>query len=249
MKIQLIRNGTLRIEYARKTILVDPYLADKHAHPSCAGISRNPMVDLPFPAEQVVAGIDLVVISHLHSDHYDSTARRLLPKNIKILCQPGDNQTLESHGFLNVSPVLDQLAWQGIQITRTPGQHGSGSVLDEMGGVSGFIFEAENELALYWAGDTVLCDPVLETIKKTQPDIIVTNSGGAVWGENVPIIMDAPQTIAVCRAAPNSKIVAVHLESEDHAPVTRADLRAYAEENGIPAERLIIPRDGEVVAF
>src|SRR5574341_1792921 len=56
MKLQFIRNATMRLTYAGVSILTDPYLAAKHAYPSLRGRSRNPMVDLPFPAQAVIAG-------------------------------------------------------------------------------------------------------------------------------------------------------------------------------------------------
>ena len=64
---------------------------------------------------------------------------------------------------------------------------------------------------------------------------------------NVLIVMDAAQTVAVCRAAQSSVVIATHMDSEDHATVSRQALRAYAEENGIRAKQLLIPADGEIL--
>ncbi len=89
MQIQLIRNATLRLQYAGLQLLTDPYLAAKHSRPSFTGKSPNPLVELPIPPEEVIAGVDGVLVSHLHSDHFDPAARDLLPKDIPILCQAG----------------------------------------------------------------------------------------------------------------------------------------------------------------
>jgi hypothetical protein len=61
--------------------------------------------------------------------------------------------------------------------------------------------------------------------------------------------MDAAQTVAVCRAAPRSKVIATHLDSLDHATISREALRAYAEANGIGPDQLLIPADGEELVF
>lgn len=188
---------------------------------------------------------ELVIVSHLHSDHFDPEAQRLLSKDLPILCQPGDEEAFRGHGFRSVTPVSDTLVWQGITLTRTPGQHGSGAVLDEMGLVSGFVLQAEGEPTLYWTGDTILYEPVLQSIERFRPDVIVTHSSGAMWKGDGPIVMDAAQTLAVCRAAPESRVIAIHLDSLDHGEVTRGDLRAQVREAGIPDERLLIPADGE----
>jgi L-ascorbate metabolism protein UlaG (beta-lactamase superfamily) len=249
MQIQLIRSATLRIDYAQQKIIVDPYLAAKHTMPSYTGVSPNPLVELPLSPQKIIAGIDMAVISHLHSDHFDPAAQRLLPAELTVICQPGDDAELESKGFRNVIPVVDSLSWKGIRITRATGQHGTGKVLQEMGNVSGFVFEAENEPTVYWAGDTIWCEAVADVIEQIQPDVIITHSCGAVWGDNVLIVMDAAQTVAVCRAAQNSVVIATHMDSVDHATVSRYELRAYADANGIQSKQLLIPADGEKLAF
>jgi L-ascorbate metabolism protein UlaG (beta-lactamase superfamily) len=197
----------------------------------------------------VIADIEMALISHLHSDHFDPAAQDLLPKDTPIFCQEEDKPKIESKEFHNVTPVMDTMSWQEITITRTACQHGSGEVLKDMGNASGFVFRARNEPTIYWAGDTIWYEGVADIIRQTQPDIIITHSCGAVWGEHVLIVMDAEQTLAVHRAAPNSTIIATHMDSLDHATVTRADLRAYANLHGLAPERLLIPLDGEKLTF
>jgi L-ascorbate metabolism protein UlaG (beta-lactamase superfamily) len=114
-----------------------------------------------------------------------------------------------------------------------------------LGDASGFVFEAVNEPTIYWAGDTIWCEVVAETIHRMQPDVIITHSCGAMWGDQVLIVMDAAQTVAVCRVAPNSTVIATHMEALDHATVTRETLRKYAETQGIKPRKLLIPLDGE----
>ncbi|MCP5095129.1 MAG: MBL fold metallo-hydrolase [Chloroflexi bacterium] len=250
MQIQLIRNATLRMVYAGHTFLVDPYFAPKHSLPSFTGRSQNPMVDLPMTPEAIIAGIEMVLVSHLHTDHFDSLAQNMLPKSLPLFCQPGDELKISEKGFQNVTPISDQIEWQGINITRTLGRHGSSAgVLGMMGVVSGFVLQAANEPTVYWAGDTVFYDDVQRAIVEYQPDIIITHSGGAVWGDNELILMDAGQTISVCEAAPNAVVVATHLEALDHCLSTRADLESAAQVAGIDATRLQIPDDGAELSF
>lgn len=249
MQIQLIRSATLRFEYARRCFVIDPYLAPKHSRPSFSGKSPNPLVDLPCSPQEVIAGIEMALISHLHSDHFDPAAEELLPKANPIVCQPEDKHRLEDKGFRRVIPVSETITWQGITITRTPCQHGNGEVLKQMGQTSGFIFQAEHEPTVYWAGDTVWNETVADIINRSQPKIIITHSCGAVWGDNVLILMDAAQTVAVCRAAPDSVVIATHMDVLDHATVSREALRLYAEAHDIGPERLLIPADGEKMVF
>jgi L-ascorbate metabolism protein UlaG (beta-lactamase superfamily) len=247
--LQLIRNATMRLRYAGRVYLTDPLLGPKHSLPSFAGKSPNPLVDLPVAPEDVFAGVDLVLLSHLHRDHFDPVAQQMLPRDLPILCQPGEEGRVAKDGFTQVTALTDTTRDGAVTITRVPGQHGAGAVLRDMGAVSGFVLQAAGEPTVYWAGDSIWYDGVAQTIARFQPRVIITHSAGAVWGEGGLIIMDAAQTVAVCRAAPASTVVAIHLDAFDHATVSRAELRAYADAAGIPTARLLIPADGETLAL
>lgn len=248
MQLQLIRNATLKLSFAGCTILVDPYFAPRHSLPSYTGRSPNPLVELPVAVDEIIAGVELVIVSHLHSDHFDSVAKERVPKSLPILCQPGDEGAIRNAGFTNVTPLEDTTTWQGIAITRREGSHGLGPVLEKMGSVMGFSLDAPDEPSLYWAGDSVLYPPVTETITRTRPQVIVTHSCGAMW-DGVPIVMDAAETIAICRMSPGSTVVATHMEALDHATVSRLALRQAAQKEGIAPERLLIPADGETLSL
>ena len=247
MKLQLIRNATLKLDYAGRTLLVDPYFAPKHSQPSFAGRSPNPLVELPLGIDEILAGVELVIVSHLHEDHFDEVAMELVPKHLPIICQPGDEAQIRGAGFTEVRPLIDSMMWEGLTLTRREGSHGLGPVLDDMGSVMGFSLEAAGEPSIYWAGDTVLYPPVADVIRTTGPDIIVTHSCGALWNGDL-IVMDAEETIAVCEIAASSLVISTHMEALDHATIGREDLRGAAEARGIPASRLLIPADGEVLA-
>lgn len=247
MKLQLLRNATLKLDYAGSTILIDPFFAPKHSRPSFTGRSPNPMTDLPVSTDEVLEGVELVLVSHLHADHFDPVAQELVPKHLPLICQPGDEDTIRSFGFTDVTPLTTDIRWKNIHLTHRDGNHGTGEVLKLMGNVIGFTIEAENEPSIYWAGDTILYPPVRRTIETTQPDIVVTHSCGAKW-DGVLIVMDAEQTVEVCRIAPQkTKIIATHMEALDHATVTRDDLKAYAQAQNIDSHKLIIPFDGETL--
>ncbi len=70
--------------------LTDPYFAVKHTWPPLAGKSQNPRVDLPTPRSAILAGVESLLISHLHPDHFDPIAQQLTPKDLPMLCQPSD---------------------------------------------------------------------------------------------------------------------------------------------------------------
>lgn len=248
MKLQLIRNATLKLDYAGHKVLIDPYFAPKYSQPPFAGRSQNPTVDLPIDIGDVLDGVDLVIVSHLHEDHFDDVARELVPKQLPIFCQPGDEAEIREAGFTSITTLTDRAVWEGLTLTRREGSHGLGPVLEEMGSVMGFSLEAQGEPSIYWAGDTVLYPPVIEVIHKTRPDIIITHSCGARWDGDL-IVMDAEETMAVCEASDVAIVVATHMEAPDHATISRQDLRRSATAHGIPASRLLIPADGDILVL
>lgn len=247
MQIQLIRSATLRLHYGGHLLLIDPFLAAKETIRSFAGKGKNPRVDLPCTPEEAIERVEMVIISHLHSDHFDDVAAELLPKHLPIFCQPGDEAQIVEKGFENVTAVADQTSWNGIHLRRTIGRHGTGELAERMGKVSGFVLQAENEPTVYWMGDTIWYDEVQAVVEQIHPDVIVTHSSGAKFGDSDPIVMDAAQTVAVCRAAPQATVVAVHLESLDHGTVSRSSLWETAVKAGITNEQLRIPADGETL--
>lgn len=249
VKVQLIRNATMKLTYGGKTFLTDPMLSQKGEIRSFAGIASNPTVELPIASADILSGIDAVLVSHLHPDHYHRVSEQavLLPK--PLFCQPADSAAISKDGFNKVIPVDSTVEWEKITITRVGGKHGSDAILEKMGEVSGFVFQAENLPTVYWAGDTVWCDEVAATIKKFKPQIIITHSGGATIPGFAPILMNAQQTIETALGAPESTIVAIHLEALDHCTVGRKELRIAATAAGIDPARLLIPQDGETVIF
>lgn len=248
MKLQLFRNATLKLDYAGRTVLIDPYLAPRHSLPSFTGRSPNPMTELPASIEEILDGVELVVVSHLHTDHFDGVAKERVPKHLPLICRPGDEMTIAKAGFTDIRPLLDVLDWNGLVFTRREGSHGLGPVVEKMGPVMGFTLRAQGEPSIYWSGDTVLYPPVVETIAETKPDIIVTHSCGAKWDGDL-IVMDAEQTIATVELTKNARVIATHMEALDHATVTRAELRDAADKAKVSSERLLIPADGETLTL
>ncbi len=226
-------------------------LSDVGAMPPVANAPNPrplPLVPLPQPASRVLAGVDAVVVTHTHRDHFDDAAASLVPKHLPLFCQPEDEGKLRALGFADARPVTDAMRWEGIEIRRTGGQHGTGEIGKRMAPVSGFVLRAADEGILYIAGDTIWCPEVLEALRRHAPAVTVANSGGAQFHEGDPITMTAEDVIEVARSAPGAAIVAVHMEAVNHCRLTRSALASRVAEAGL-ASRVWIPRDGETARY
>jgi L-ascorbate metabolism protein UlaG (beta-lactamase superfamily) len=249
MRLRLIRHATLVIQYADQMILVDPMLDDAGARgpiQNSPNPTNNPLVPLPVTAEEVVKGIDVVLVTHTHSDHWDATAERVIPKNVPLLGQVEDEAKFRSAGFSSVRAIRDSSRVKEIEILRTGGQHGTGEIAKMLAPVSGFGLRATGEPTLYITGDTIWCPDVGDAITRLRPEIIVVNTGAARFLEGDPITMIADDVIEVCRAAPNAQVVAVHMEAINHCLLTRADL-AFQLEAARVIGQVAIPNDGDWV--
>jgi len=234
-RLTLVRNATLILELNGARILVDPMLDEAGARPPVENTGderRNPLVPLPLPAEEIVRDLDVVLVTHLHADHFDGTAARLLPRDVPVLCQPEDESRLLALG-LRAQGLAESLAFRDLTITRTAGRHGNGDVARALGPVSGFVMDD-----VYIAGDTVWCPEVEAAIEKHRPRTAVVNGSSARFVDSDALVMTTADIREVVRRVP--RVVVVHLEAINHCPDTRAFVRTDVPE-------AIVPEDGETI--
>ena len=236
MRLTLVRHATLLLEIEGRRVLVEPMLDDAGARDPVEDSPkprRNPLVPLPFPAEEVVRGLDAVVVTHMHQDHFDETGARLVPRDVPVFCQPEDEERLSGLG-LDARPVENELDWDGLRIARTGGRHGADEeVARALAPVSGFVLGR-----LYIAGDTVWCREVEEALERHRPAVAVVNASGARFTESGPLVMTAAEVREVVARVP--KVVVVHLEAINHCLESRAEIRDAVPE-------ALVPEDGETL--
>ncbi|MBE2978720.1 MBL fold metallo-hydrolase [Priestia megaterium] len=253
MKINQIRNATILVEYANKKFLIDPMLAEKGTYPPFPNSPRqdqnNPLVSLPTPVENIIEGIDAVIVTHLHLDHFDEAAQRILPKDIKMFVQNEEDATeVKNAGFQNVEVLQEDTVFEGIQLIKTKGEHGRGEILKLAGLVCGVIFKHHSEKTLYVAGDTVWYDEIQKTIDTHKPEIIVVNGGDNQFFEGGSLIMGKEDIYEVYKAAPDAKIIVVHMEAVNHWNLSREELNSFINEKEM-SSTVLVPDDGESYTF
>jgi L-ascorbate metabolism protein UlaG (beta-lactamase superfamily) len=253
-KLTQVRNATLRIDYGGVRFLVDPLLAEKGAYPGFEGTAnshlRNPLVPLPMPLDDII-NVDAVIVTHLHSDHWDDAAKARLPKSLPLFAQDEqDAAQMQSAGFTDVRVLTETSEFNGVKLSKTGGQHGTDAAIQVagkvLGQVCGVVFSHPSHGTLYVAGDTIWNRYVEEAIATHRPEVIVLNAGDARVDGIDPIIMGTKDVLAVQRAAPKARLIASHMESVNHCVLSRAELRAFSEKEGF-ASSLLIPGDGESI--
>ncbi len=249
MKIQQIRNATLKIKYGDQVILLDPWLQDKGAGFSAKAVREemdgicNPMNILPMTPEKILADVDFCLVTHIHPDHFTPD---YLPKDMKVIVQNKEDQCeAETLGFKNVACFEKNTINSGsITIRKVPAVHGDNdAVVEMMGCGSGYILSGENK-KLYIAGDTVYCYDVEKTLEKYHPDVIVLNCCEATmpFGR---LIMNLSDVESVCKKEPKAIVIATHLDSVNHALLSGDDIRNFARMHGLA--QIHVPRNGEFI--
>ena len=260
VQLQQIRNATVKITYADTTFLIDPMLAKKGTYPGFEGSYRselrNPLVDLPMSAEELLDGVDAVIVTHTHLDHWDDAAQEFLPKDIPLYTQhQADATMIRSQGFTNVRVLSYKAEFGGVTLSKTGGQHGTDEMyaVAEMaialGDAMGVVFQAPGHKTLYLVGDTIWRDEVDQVLTEYEPQVIVLNAGYAMLnGFDDSIIMGKDDVLRATKAAPHATIVATHMGAINHMALSREELKTYVEENNIQ-DQVEIPEDGALIDF
>ena len=266
MKIQQIRNATLKINYAGNIILVDPWLIGGQKFGRFVDIPGKPfhtpdpvreqipmpIYDLPMPVEEILRDVDFYVLTHIHPDHIDmapdGTIGAPLDKNLPIFAQNSDDaEVLKRSGFTNIkilNEVRDENFCCNIKITKTYARHG---ITVPLGEACGFVLESPDEKTLYVAGDTIWYGGVQSALERFRPDVVVLNACAAELVGNGRLIMNDENIACVHETLPTAQIVVSHMDNVAHATITRHEMRGLLARRGV--ENYFMPADGETLEF
>lgn len=179
--ITFVGNATVIIRYAGLTILTDPnFLHKGDRAPLGYGFTATRLTE-PALALNQLPPIDLVVLSHMHGDHFDQLVQQQMDRNIPIVTTPQAARKLEQMGF-KVRHALDR--WDSLivrkgnatlRVNATPGRHGPPVIARLLPQVMGSILEfspmgGKPNYRIYISGDTLVYDDIRE-IPRRYPDI------------------------------------------------------------------------------
>lgn len=257
---QHVRNATGKLSYNETTFLIDPMLAEKGRYEGFAGTfnseERNPKMDLPESKEDVLKGVDALIVTHTHLDHWDEVAQQFINKDIPVFVQDEkDAAAIHKEGFRNVRVLDHEMEFEGVTLKRVEGTHGTEEMYENpenaavLGESMGVVFSAAGEKTTYLMGDTVWTARVTKTLHNEKPDILIMNTGYAkVLGFNEGIIMGTADVAKAAAFLPHSKLVAVHMDAINHCTVSRRNMRNFVQMRHL-GKQVYVPNDGETLHF
>jgi L-ascorbate metabolism protein UlaG (beta-lactamase superfamily) len=219
--LQFIGTATVLLRYAGFTILTDPNFLHRgdHVHLGYGLKSRrltNPAMEL-----ENLPALDLVLLSHMHEDHFDRLVERKLDKAVPIVTTRTAAAELRGKGF-RATHGLNR--WESLAVTKgdmrlritaMPGTHAPGILSSFLPPVMGSMLEFQNGPAstlyrIYISGDTLLYDD-LKDIPRRYPDInlgLFHLGGTRVMG--LMVTMDANQGVGAIRLIRPQMAIPIH---------------------------------------
>jgi L-ascorbate metabolism protein UlaG (beta-lactamase superfamily) len=218
--IFFVGTATVILRYAGFTLLTDPNFLHQGDHVHLGhGLTARRLTNPALELEDLPA-LDLVLLSHLHEDHFDRLVAEKLDKNLPIVTTPHAAKSLQKKGFRSLYP-LD--TWQSIAIRKgthtlnisaMPGRHGPGllnlALPPVMGSLLEFQEQGKTHCCLYITGDTLVIDQLKE-IPQRYPniDVALLHLGGTkIFG--ILLTMDAKQGLEALKIINPRVAIPIH---------------------------------------
>ncbi len=146
-RIVFLGHATVLIECEGVRLLTDPLLRPRVAH-----LRRHAQ---PVDMAQI-AGVDAVLISHMHHDHLDPASLRLLGRDVPILVPHGAASWLRRRHFNAVRELAagETESVGALAVTAVEAHHEGRRAGGPRAGAVGFLLRGRH--TIYFAGDTEL---------------------------------------------------------------------------------------------
>jgi len=148
-ELTFVGHATVRMELGGATLLTDPMLRRRFLH-----VRRYAAA----PDEQVLAGLDAVLVSHLHPDHLDFRSLGALDRDVRFVVPAGGARLIRRRGFHRITELRPgQATTVGpVEVRATPAVH-DGRRLPLGPAVPALGFDVRSPGSrVYFAGDTGL---------------------------------------------------------------------------------------------
>ncbi len=245
IKFTWVGGPTFLLNIGSFKLLSDPMFSEgpvafiMNGHPSTGEDNAPILRAAPVPAVDL-SKLDLVLISHLHSDHFDSVAQRELHKD-KALVAPTDQlDSPKLAAFKDRKPlgwweemVLEKGS-EKLRITGLPARHSHDQETNkELGIVNGYAFQYTSgnfTYTIYWTGDTVWFDEMLKIKEQLgKVDLLVPHMGA--------VGKDGPWGLMTLGSEEASKVVEI-IQPTVVIPIHHHTFSHYTEPISLLAEKL-----------
>jgi L-ascorbate metabolism protein UlaG (beta-lactamase superfamily) len=188
-RIVFLGHSTVLIELDGVRLLTDPLLRGRVVHLR----RQTPLLDA-----SVTAGIDAVLISHLHHDHLDLASLRLLGRDTTLLVPAGAGAWLRRRGFTSVTELsVGEVEHVGtLAVTAVEARHdGRRGFRGPRAETLGYLVRGRR--AVYFAGDTELFDDISDQLPRLDVALLPVGGWGPTLGPGHMDPLDAARAAAL----------------------------------------------------
>ena len=210
----------------------------------------------PALQPEALPPLDLLLLSHLHADHFDRIAMARLPFELPIGTTGHAARALRRRGFRRAAGLASWTtkplakADAQLRVTAVPAHHARGPLEAALPPVTGFVVDlllgdgGGRAFRLYISGDTVLTDDLAE-IPRRYPGIdaaLVHLGGTRILG--VLLSMDAEQGVELLRIVRPDVALPIHHDDYTIFRSPISDFEALLTER-LSSQPAIVLRRGE----
>ncbi|HEY0064456.1 MAG TPA: MBL fold metallo-hydrolase [Telluria sp.] len=258
--VQFIGTATVLIRYQGFTILTDPNFLHKGDHVHLGYGLRAERLSNPALELAQLPPIDLVILSHMHEDHFDRVVQAKLPREVPIVSTHEAVAQLRALGF---SKAVSLGTWESLELRRgparltisaMPGRHGPGPVdallPDVMGSMLDFAaLPGQAAFRMYISGDTLVHDAIA-LIPHRFPDIdlALLHLGGTRILKMVKVTMDGKDGVEMLRIIAPAKAIPIHFDDYDVFKSPLSDFEQAVRAAGLEGKIVYLKR-GERFQF
>jgi L-ascorbate metabolism protein UlaG (beta-lactamase superfamily) len=245
-QVQFIGTATTVIHCGPFTILTDPNFLHKGQIAWLGhGLISRRLTEPAIGVDQLPK-LDLVVLSHLHGDHWDRVARRGLDSGLPIVTTPHASKRLQgrhgfrrAHGLRTWETSSHTKSGKTLTITSLPAIHAHGVIERLLPPVMGSLLELHDaagrlELRLYLTGDTLMFDGIHEIARRYgEIDAAVVHLGGTTLPGGMVVTLDGEQGAELVNLVQPRSVIPVHYDDYGLFRSPLADFRAAIERRGL----------------
>jgi Predicted Zn-dependent hydrolases of the beta-lactamase fold len=172
MKITWLGHSAFRLETAKATILIDPFLT---GNPGFGGLDQK----------EAAKGVTHILLTHGHSDHVGDAATIARETGATVLCNFDLGMWLGRHRGvekLELGNTGGTISLGSFSVTFTNALHSSATITEDgvshaLGNPNGLVLHFEDEPTLFHMGDTDIFSDMALINELHQPDIGIVPIG------------------------------------------------------------------------
>jgi L-ascorbate metabolism protein UlaG (beta-lactamase superfamily) len=258
--VEFIGTATVLIRYQGLTILTDPNFLHRGDHVHLGYGLRAERLTNPALELDALPPIDLVILSHMHEDHFDKVVQQRLRRDVPIVTTKEAAERLERLGFTRRYALSrwDSLTVRKgearLRITAMPARHGPRGVAALLPTVMGSMLDFGNGRAsaayrIYISGDTLVYDDIAQIpLRFPDIDLALLHLGGTRILGLIKVTMDGNDGVRMLQIVMPAHAIPIHFNDYDVFKSPLSEFEAAVKAAGLEP-KIIYLRHGQSYGF